>query len=136
MRAVRKYAIPGSATAGRGDPSRGCGTAADPTSLYSRPISRVPLVSRLEVLMRLSPAPLLALSFAMAFSTAARAATHRLDHDVVPTKQSVRLEVDARKRTYAGSVTIALEAKAAADSFQLNQRGQTLKSVALADANG
>jgi len=55
----------------------------------------------------------------------------RLTRDVMPTFESVRLDVDARLKTYSGSVTIDLTAGAPADSFRLHAREMTLEHVTL-----
>jgi len=60
----------------------------------------------------------------------------RLDRVVVPTFESVRLVLDARKATYTGSVHVDLKATASADSFQLHSEGLTIRRVALRGARG
>ncbi len=60
----------------------------------------------------------------------------RLGRTVVPTAQSVRLTLDAAKHDYSGVVRIELAASAAADSFQLNSRGERLERVTLTGPEG
>ena len=55
----------------------------------------------------------------------------RLSRDVLPTFETVRLNVDARGKEYSGSVTIELNVRAAADSFRLHAREMTLQRVTL-----
>jgi cytosol alanyl aminopeptidase len=63
-------------------------------------------------------------------------ADHRLGHDVTPTSQTLRLDVDADKPTFSGSTRIALRVNAATDSFQLYAQGMTIASLALRTARG
>jgi alanyl aminopeptidase len=68
----------------------------------------------------------------------ARALTdqHRLDHRVVPTSETLRLEVDARRADYSGSARIALRVTAAADSFQFHALDLQLEQMTLHAGRG
>jgi len=76
-----------------------------------------------------------ALAAAAASMTAAEAGdSHdpaRLSRDVVPTFEAIRLDLDAGKKGYAGSVTIDLKVESPTDSFRLHARDLTITRVAL-----
>jgi alanyl aminopeptidase len=55
----------------------------------------------------------------------------RLSREVRPTLESVQLDMDARLKSYSGSVTIELSADAPVDSFRLHARDMTLQRVTL-----
>ncbi len=55
----------------------------------------------------------------------------RLSRNVLPTFESVRLDVDARLKEYSGSVTIELSVRAPVDSFRLHARELKLERVTL-----
>ena len=84
----------------------------------------------------------MALFFALFFlgptsaKTAGASGSERLRRDVVPTFESISLNLDARKPGYTGSVRIDLRVDAATDSFQLNSEGLTLGRLTLRGAKG
>jgi alanyl aminopeptidase len=80
----------------------------------------------------MSPALLLAMT-ALVPSLAAAAANDpaRLGQDVVPTFQSLALDLDPDQKTYSGTARFELSVKAASDSFRLHARDMTLTRVAL-----
>ena len=61
-------------------------------------------------------------------------AQHRLDHVVVPTAESLRLELDAGKPGYSGVARIALQVGATVDSFQFEALDLDLKAMRLRGA--
>ena len=83
--------------------------------------------------MRLAPLICTAL---WAFAAVLPAGVHaqdpaRLGADVVPTFEAIRLDLDASKKDYSGSVRIELRVRAACDSFRLHAREMTLTRVTL-----
>jgi alanyl aminopeptidase len=66
----------------------------------------------------------------------ATAATDRLGHDVLPTFQAVRLDVDARRADYSGSVEISLKVAEATDRFRLHARDMEIRSLTLTGEAG
>ena len=62
--------------------------------------------------------------------------TQRLGRDVVPVSQSIRLDTDARKAEYSGSVHIDLEVRRTAPSFALHALEMDLSRVALTGPAG
>jgi alanyl aminopeptidase len=77
---------------------------------------------------RLSAVPLL---LALAVPAAAADTIGRLDPNVVPVGEAVRLELDARQADYSGSVEIALAVKASTRSFRFHAEEIDLKRVVL-----
>ncbi len=61
---------------------------------------------------------------------------HRLERTVVPTSESLRLDLDAGKPGYGGSARIALKITAATDSFQFHALDLELGKVALRGPRG
>ena len=61
---------------------------------------------------------------------------HRLERTVVPTSESLRLDLDAGKPGYAGSARIALKVAAATDSFQFHALDLELGKVTLRGPRG
>src|SRR5690348_4788283 len=86
--------------------------------LSARPPLAVPSFLVLAVL--LGAAPALALG-----------PEHRLDHVVVPTAETLRLDLDAGKPGYTGSARIALKVATATDSFQFHALDLKLEKVTL-----
>lgn len=77
------------------------------------------------------------LEAATAASTARALTTqHRLEHQVVPTSETLRLEVDAGRADYSGSARIALQVAAATDSFQFHALELQLKQLTLRARRG
>jgi len=75
---------------------------------------------------------LLALAFHA--GTAAASGSARLQRDVLPTFERLKLSLDARKKSYSGTAHIDLSVKAAVDSFQLHSEGLALQRVTLRSA--
>src|SRR5881409_427346 len=59
----------------------------------------------------------------------------RLAHDVVPTAEAVKLDLDARRTDYSGSVRIELAVESPADSFRLHARDMNLARLTLRRGN-
>ena len=79
-----------------------------------------------------SPAVALALAGALVAPPAtALTAQHRLGHEVVPTFESLRLDLDAGKPGYSGTARIALKVATTTDSIQLHARDLELVKVTL-----
>jgi alanyl aminopeptidase len=55
----------------------------------------------------------------------------RLERDVVPLAQSVRLDLDPARKDYAGSVRIEIDVRSAVDSFAIHAHEMMLTRVAL-----
>jgi len=55
----------------------------------------------------------------------------RLLRDVLPTSERLKLNLDARKKSYSGSASIQLRATTAVDSFQFHSEGLKLTRVTL-----
>ena len=55
----------------------------------------------------------------------------RLKRDVVPTSESIRLELDPASKNYSGTVTIELDVKVQTQSFRLHAQDMTLTRIAL-----
>ncbi len=70
-------------------------------------------------------------SLASVGATLAHAAGGRLDRDVVPTSQAVRLALDARQPSYRGSVRIELRVDRQTDLFRFHSEGLTLNAFRL-----
>ncbi|MEM7350462.1 MAG: M1 family metallopeptidase, partial [Acidobacteriota bacterium] len=68
--------------------------------------------------------------------SAAEGAGERLGDDVVPTSQTIQLEIDARGDDYRGSVRIELDVQRAVDTFRFHAEGLTLERVTLSGASG
>jgi alanyl aminopeptidase len=84
-------------------------------------LPRVPALAALAVLVIPAAAtPSLALT-----------AQHRLDHKVVPTAQSLRLEIDPQKSDYSGNARITIKVAAPTDSFQLNAHDMNIRKLAV-----
>ncbi len=84
------------------------------------------------------PLPLLAAALLLAAApwppapaSAAEPPPGRLSHDVVPTFESVELDLNATKADYAGKVHIDLDVRRAVDRFRLHSEGSRLTSVIL-----
>ena len=73
---------------------------------------------------------------ALLLGPAPAAASNRLGHQVLPRSESIRLEIDPRKRTYAGSVHVELAVAAATDSFRFHAEEIKLRRVALRGPTG
>jgi cytosol alanyl aminopeptidase len=94
--------------------------------------------------LRLAPRPVLATRGALVALLATFAAApapaltpdHRLGHVVVPTSETLKLDLDAAKSGYTGSARIALKVTAATDSFQFQALGPVLKKLTLRGARG
>src|SRR5437867_1680456 len=61
---------------------------------------------------------------------------HRLGHEAVPAFEAVWLRLDADSARYDGRVRIQLDVPAATDSFQLEERGLTLRKLVLRGPRG
>ena len=83
-------------------------------------------------------APVLALAVFLAFTLAAKSAlasgSGRLLRDVLPTSERLKLNLDARKKTYSGSAHIDISVKTAVDSFQFHSEGLTIGRLVLRNA--
>src|SRR2546421_4057469 len=82
--------------------------------------------------MRLLPRVLALAALAIAAAVTpslALTAQHRLDHKVVPTSETLRLDVDPAKSDYSGAARIAIKVTAAADSFQLHAHDMTIRKL-------
>src|SRR5258706_13244537 len=88
--------------------------------------------------MRRPFVPLLLAALCLVGAPAAHAVSTgaQLAHTLVPTAQSVSLTMDPAKTEFEGSVHISLNAPGAADSFQLNSRDITVRTLRLAGAAG
>ena len=73
----------------------------------------------------------LAMSLTVAIVPSLHAAGGRLDHDVVPTSQAVRLALDARTPDYRGAVRIELRVDKQTDIFRFHSQGLTLNAFKL-----
>ena len=60
----------------------------------------------------------------------------RLGHDVVPTFESIRLELDPARPDYTGSVRIELTVAARADSFRFHAREMSIQKLVLRGTAG
>src|SRR5438552_7568141 len=58
----------------------------------------------------------------------------RLTREVLPTFERIKLNLDARKKSYSGTAHIDLSVKSAVDSFQFHSEGITLRRVTLRSA--
>ena len=67
---------------------------------------------------------------------ASPAPAHRLGTDVVPVFQAVRLEADARKPDYTGSVRIELDVRKPVSAFALHARDIEISAVSLTGPGG
>ena len=63
------------------------------------------------------------------------AQTVRLGNDVLPTSQTVTLDVDPRKDDYTGSVTVDLEVRKATTAFRFHSEDMTITSLKLNGAD-
>jgi alanyl aminopeptidase len=77
-----------------------------------------------------------ALVLGAGWSSVATAATDRLGHDVLPAFEAVRLDVDATRADYSGSVEIALKVAETTDRFRLHARDMEIRSLTVAGASG
>jgi aminopeptidase N len=77
---------------------------------------------------------LVALALVAGFATPA-GAEDRLGHDVLPTFEAVRLDVDATRTDYSGSVEIALKVAETTDRFRLHARDMEIRSLTLTGAS-
>jgi alanyl aminopeptidase len=71
----------------------------------------------------------LVLAGLIAAGPARAAESGRLGHDIVPVSESVSLRLDPRQADYAGTVTIALEAKRPVAEFRLHAESLTVESI-------
>src|SRR2546428_13681407 len=81
----------------------------------------------------LSTCVLFLLALALTVGTAAASGSARLPREVLPTFERIKLNLDARKKSYAGTVHIDLSVKSAVDSFQFHSEGINLPGVTLRD---
>jgi len=87
--------------------------------------------------LRRAPALLFALAVPAAAAPSAPPATgHRLGTDVVPVFEAVRLNADARKPDYTGSVRIELDVRKPVSAFALYARDIEISSVSLTGPGG
>ena len=77
------------------------------------------------------PFLLLTVFLASFASSAFASGSGRLSRDVLPVGEKIKLNLDARKKSYSGSATIDLRATTAVDSFQFHSEGLTLSKVTL-----
>ena len=87
-------------------------------------------------LMRRAAVVLAVAAPAAADPPAAPPAAHRLGTDVVPVFQAIRLNADARKPDYTGSVRIELDVRKPVSAFSLYARDIEVSSVALTGPAG
>src|SRR5262249_1517401 len=87
-------------------------------------------------LPRSAPVLGIVLFLALAFpaKSALASGSGRLDRDVLPTSERLKLNLDARQKDYTGTAHIELSVKSAVDSFQFHSEGLKLKSVVLRGA--
>ena len=69
-------------------------------------------------------------------STAFASGSERLRREVLPTYERLKLNLDARKKTYSGSAHIDLRVTTSVDSFQFHSEGLTLRRVTLRTQKG
>ncbi|HXL15267.1 MAG TPA: M1 family metallopeptidase [Methylomirabilota bacterium] len=86
-----------------------------------RPARSVTLSTRVPLLLLL----------VLSAGTAAASGSARLPREVLPTFERIKLNLDARKKSYAGTAHIDLSVKSAVDSFQFHSEGITLRGVTL-----
>jgi alanyl aminopeptidase len=90
----------------------------------------------------LAPFRLISLAFVLLLSgpSMARAADavegDRLGRDVVPTRQAVRLVLDADKPDYTGTVSVALQVRRSTDAIRFHARALTVDAVTLTGPQG
>src|SRR6185295_4524495 len=71
------------------------------------------------------------LVLALPAKTTLASGSGRLLREVLPTAERLKLNLDARKKTYSGTATIDLNVTTAVDSFQFHSEGLKLTAVAL-----
>jgi alanyl aminopeptidase len=69
-------------------------------------------------------------------SSAFASGSGRLQRDVLPVSERIKLNLDARKKSYSGSAMIDLRVVAAVDSFQFHSEGLQLTRVTLRRGKG
>ncbi len=74
------------------------------------------------------------LVLALSAGNAIASGSGRLRRDVEPTFERLKLNLDARQKSYAGSAHIDLLVKTAVDSFEFHSEGLTLRRVTLRNA--
>src|SRR5262249_24465983 len=75
-------------------------------------------------------------ALALLFGPTSAAASSRLGHQVVPRSESIRLELDPRKRASGGSVHVELAVEPPTDSFRFHAEEMKLTRVTLRGTAG